>query len=416
MVFVKVVDVPKYSDSFTIMTLKTIIHRLAAFLGLRRNIVYLLGLTMLMLTGEKLWDRYLPKYLEGVGATALIIGALGFIQNMLNAFWALPGGYFSDKFGHRKSFFLFNVMAIAGYLVAISFTNWISVFIGMIFFSAWSSVSLPASMSLITNSLGHSKTAMGVSMHSIIRRIPMAIGPIIGGVLIAKFGLITGIKISFIISIFFCLLGMIFQYQIKNTPVDYKKIHPFILWKQLDSRLKNLLVSDILIRFCEQIPYVFVVIWCLDVIKITPQKFGILSAIEMITAALIYIPVASFSDRIERKPFVVITFIFFTIFPVILYFSHNFTALIIAFVVRGLKEFGEPTRKAIILDLCPAEAKARGYGLYYFVRDFIVSFAAFLGGWLWKQNPAINLITASIFGITGTLLFSLYGKSTSISK
>lgn len=209
---------------------------------------------------------------------------------------------------------------------------------------------------------------------------------------------------------------MIFQYQIKNTPVDYKKIHPFILWKQLDSRLKNLLVSDILIRFCEQIPYVFVVIWCLDVIKITPQKFGILSAIEMITAALIYIPVASFSDRIERKPFVVITFIFFTIFPVILYFSHNFTALIIAFVVRGLKEFGEPTRKAIILDLCPAEAKARGYGLYYFVRDFIVSFAAFLGGWLWKQNPAINLITASIFGITGTLLFSVYGKSTSISK
>lgn len=392
-------------------------QRLAEFLGLRRNIVYLLTLTLLMLTGEKLWDRYLPEYLEGIGATALIIGALGFLQNLLSAFWALPGGYLSDRLGHRRSFLLFNIMAIGGYGFAIFFTNWIAVFIGMIFFSAWSSVSLPASMSLITSSLGHSKTAMGISMHSIIRRIPMAIGPIIGGILITQYGLVSGIKIAFTISVIFCLLGMIFQLFLKDaTAGSYQPIHPVALWRRLDPRLKNLLVSDILIRFCEQIPYVFVVIWCLDVIKITPSAFGVLTAIEMATAALIYIPVASFSDRIERKPFVVITFIFFTIFPVILYFSKSFAALAIAFIIRGLKEFGEPTRKAIILDLCPTDAKARGYGLYYFVRDLIVSFAAFLGGWIWKQSPAFNFFTAAAFGVLGTLLFVFYGKGTTIKK
>jgi MFS family permease len=206
---------------------------------------------------------------------------------------------------------------------------------------------------------------------------------------------------------------MIFQYRIKDvSTAEYKKLHPLILWKQMDVALKNLLMSDILIRFCEQIPYVFVVIWCLDVIQISPQQFGVLTAIEMITAALIYIPVANFSDKTERKPFVVITFIFFTIFPVILFFSRTFTALIIAFIIRGLKEFGEPTRKAIILDLCPREAKARAFGLYYFVRDFIVSFAAFFGGWLWKQNPATNFFVATAFGLTGTLLFIFFGKST----
>ncbi len=324
------------------MAFKTIFRRLTEFLGLRRNIVYLLSLTVLILTGEKLWDRYLPKYLESIGATTLIIGGLGFLQNILGAFWSLPGGYLSDKLGHRKSFFLFNLMAIGGYLFAILFTSWIAVFIGIIFFSAWSAVSLPASMSLITNSLGHSKTAMGISMHSIIRRIPMAAGPVAGGLLISRFGR------------------------------------------------------------------------CLDVIKISPEKFGVLTAIEMMTAALIYIPVASFSDKTERKPFVVVTFVFFTIFPVILYFSKSFIALVTAFIVRGLKEFGEPTRKAIILDLSPKEAKARGFGLYYFVRDFVVSFAAFFGGWLWKQNPVINLFTATAFGVVGTLLFIFYGKGTNI--
>jgi len=97
---------------------------------------------------------------------------------------------------------------------------------------------------------------------------------------------------------------------------------------------------------------------------------------------------------------------------VVLFFSKSFTALIIAFIVRGLKEFGEPTRKAVILDYCPIHAKARAFGLYYFIRDFIVSFAAFLGGWLWKQNPAVNLFSAFTFGVIGTLLFIFFGKST----
>lgn len=399
------------------MTTSATIRRMTEFLGLKRSVVYLFGLTILMITGEKLWDRFLPKYLEGIGATTLIIGALGFLQNLLNAFWSLPGGYLADRLGHRTSFLLFNAMAIAGYLIAIFFTNWIAVFIGVIFFSAWSAVSLPASMSLIASSLGQSKTAMGISMHAIIRRIPMAVGPIAGGILITSYGLIAGIKAAFIVSLALCLLGMALLLFIKDTSArSYQPVHPFVLWRQLDARLKNLLVSDILIRFCEQIPYVFVVIWCLDVIKVSPEQFGVLTAIEMLTAALIYIPVASFSDTSERKPFVVITFIFFTIFPVILFFSKSFTALVIAFVVRGLKEFGEPTRKAIILDLCPPEAKARGYGLYYFVRDFIVSFAAFLGGFIWKVSPAFNFFTAAAFGVIGTLIFVLYGKGTEVKK
>jgi len=36
----------------------------------------------------------------------------------------------------------------------------------------------------------------------------------------------------------------------------------------------------------------------------------------------------------------------------------------VAFIVRGLKEFGEPTREALIMDLAPEEAKARTFGTY----------------------------------------------------
>jgi MFS family permease len=385
------------------------------FLGLKGNVVSLLIITLLIYSGEKLWERFLPKYFESIGATVLIIGGLGFLQNMLGAIWALQGGYLADRFGTKKSFFLFNILAIAGYLIAIIFTNWIALFIGMIFFSAWSNISLPGSMSLISEALGSKKTVMGISMHSFIRRIPMAVGPIIGGIIIMHYGIIYGIKISFAISVLLCLTGMIFQFRMKDQKkFAYESVHLLLLWKQMDVRLKNLLVSDILIRFCEQIPYVFVVLWCLDKIKISPPQFGLLTAVEMSVAALVYIPVASFSDKLEKKPFVAVTFFFFTIFPLILFFSRSYFALMVAFIIRGLKEFGEPTRKALITDFCPPETKARTFGLYYFVRDFTVSFAAFFGGLLWMIGPEWNLLSAVVFGVMGTTIFILFGKGTSL--
>ncbi len=383
------------------------------FLGLKRNVVLLLGLIILMLTGEKTWERFVPKYLEGIQGSLIIIGAFGFLQNFLASFWSLPGGYIADIIGNKKAFLVFDLMAIGGYIIAIAFTSWIAIFIGMIFFSAWNAISLPASMSLITKTLGGKKTAMGISMHSIIRRFPMMIGPIIGGVLITAYGLVSGVKIAFGISIILCLIGIFFQQKmIADEIPETEKLHPIALWRRFDRRLKNLLVSDILIRFCEQIPYVFVVIWCLDIVRVSPEQFGVLTAVEMITAALIYIPVASFSDKVERKPFVVITFIFFSIFPLFLYFSTSYLLLIFAFLIRGLKEFGEPTRKAMIIELSVKNAEARSFGLYYFVRDFVVSFAAFLGGFLWKISPAFNLYTAAATGIAGTLFFVFFGKGT----
>ena len=135
--------------------------------------------------------------------------------------------------------------------------------------------------------------------------------------------------------------------------------------------LKKLLVSDILVRFCEQIPHAFVVVWCMKTIAapVSAVQFGVLTTIEMATAVLIYIPVAYLADRGRKKPFVLITFILFTCFPLVLMLSESFEWLVLAFVLRGLKEFGEPTRKALIMDLSPEASKAGMFGLYYLLRD-----------------------------------------------
>ena len=180
----------------------------------------------------------------------------------------------------------------------------------------------------------------------------------------------------------------------------------------MNPAMKGLLVTDILIRFCEQIPYAFVVVWSMKTIAepVSAVQFGLLTTIEMATAVLVYIPVAYLADRSTKKPFVLITFVFFTLFPLVLLYSRSFDWLVAAFILRGLKEFGEPTRKSLIMDLSPESCRAGMFGLYYLIRDVFVSVAALGGAFLWQISPETNLIAAFVFGIIGTLWFAGFGR------
>jgi MFS family permease len=127
---------------------------------------------------------------------------------------------------------------------------------------------------------------------------------------------------------------------------------------------------------------------------------------------LVYLPVAYLADRSTKKPYVLTTFGFFTLFPLVLLGSRTFGMLALAFVIRGLKEFGEPTRKALIMDLAPEEAKALTFGAYYLVRDVIVSIAALSSAFLWNVSPAANFLVAAGCGVLGTVWFAIFGKDT----
>ena len=99
------------------------------------------------------------------------------------------------------------------------------------------------------------------------------------------------------------------------------------------------------------------------------------------------------------------TFLMFTLFPISLLVARSFSALVVAFIIRGLKEFGDTSRKALIISYCDRQRCGQMVGAYYLVRDLIVSVAAFLGAWLWKLGPRLNFIGAAGFGIVGTIFY-----------
>jgi MFS family permease len=406
------------------------LRKAADFLGLKKSIVGLLAMVVMVGMGEHMAEQFLPLYLVVLGGGILSAGALNGMDNLLGALYSYPGGYLADRLGNKRALLIFNLIAIFGFALVLVIPKWQAVLLGAVFFLSWTAISLPATMGLVARALPRNKRTMGVSVHSLVRRIPMSLGPIIGGALIGIWGVALGVRLAFAGALVMALVALVIQQKlIEDDRPDgvaardaASKIGVVALFKDMGPGLRSLLVSDILVRFCEQIPYAFVVLYCVRLPEgaitlqqiahpISALQFGVLRSIEMATAILIYIPVAYQADRLGKKPFVVMTFVFFSVFPLALLFAKSFWWLVPVFVLRGLKEFGEPSRKALIMDLAPEDRKAAMFGLYYLIRDIIVSVAAFGGAFLWMASPRLNLLTAFAFGVFGTIWFALKGRA-----
>jgi MFS family permease len=384
-------------------------RRLANFFGLKRNLVILLIAIFVIGAGEELWMRFVPKYLQAVGATVFVIGLYDALRTMVGAIYAYPGGILVDRWGHRRAFIIFNVVSIVGYALVLLVPHWAAVIVGMFLFLSWTCFSLPATFSLIGVALEANRHSMGVGVQSVIKRLPIMIAPFFGGILIDQFGIINGVRIALVVSVFLSAATILLQTQLREEPKEkIEKSDRWNLWRSLrefNSPMKRLLLSDILIRFCERVPYAWVVIFAMDYIGVSGRQVGVLTTIEMLAATLCIIPASHYADRHGREPFVIVTFIMFTLFPISLLMSRSFSALVVAFIIRGFKEFGDTSRKALIIGYTESQKRGQMIGAYYLVRDLIVSVGAILGAYLWKLGPALNFLGAAVFGVAGTIFY-----------
>jgi MFS family permease len=384
----------------------------ADFFALKRNLVITLIAIFVIGTGEELWMRFIPKYLQTLGASVFVIGLYDALRTLISAIYAYPGGLWADRWGHRRAFLTFNVVSIAGYALVLLIPHWAGVIAGMFLFLSWSCFSLPATFSLVGAAVAADRYAMGIGIQMVIKRVPIMVAPVIGGILIDRFGVVPGVRIALIISIVLSAITFIALRELREERKEATRMAPTSeRWTFLqslrgfDASMRWLLFSDILVRFCERIPFAWVVIFAMDYAGATGKEVGLLTTVEVLVATLCIIPSSYFADRHRREPFVVATFVMFTLFPVVLLFSRSFPALMFAFFIRGLKEFGDTSRKALIVTYSDPERRGQMIGTYYLTRDLIVSVGAVIGVYLWARSPAANFLGAAAFGLAGTLIY-----------
>lgn len=395
------------NETITSKKPSTLGGRLADYLSLERNVALASAAVFILGLGEELWKKFLPKYLEALGATAAIIGLFGTAQDFFDAVYQYPGGWMADRLGRRRAFLIFVVLASAGYIVYLLSSSWPLVFVGLALAMTWQSMGSPAIFAIIGDALPRERRAMGFTLQSILKRVPIVIAPIAGGFLIASLGVVSGIHVALLITLGLALVTLVLVTRINITVNVLHATSIVGVWKTFHSALKRLLISDVIIRTCEGMTGVLTILYVTNVQRFTIKQYGTLVAIQMITSILVYIPAGKIADRIGRKPFVIVTFVSFALFPLAIIAASNFTLIVLAFVIGGLREIGEPARKAMIVDFAQDNVRARSVGLYYLIRSLSITPAAAVGGLLWNIAPEVPFIVAGVIGVIGAFVFAM---------
>ncbi len=391
----------------TIEQTSTLRGKVTDYLSLERNVSLASAAVFILGLGEELWKKFLPKYLEALGASTGVIGLFGTAEDFFDAIYQYPGGWMADRFGRRHAFLIFVALASAGYIVYLFSPSWPFVFVGLGLVMAWQSMASPGIFALIGDALPRERRAMGFTLQSILKRVPIVIAPVAGGVLIASLGVVNGIHVALLITLALALATMILVSRINITVNASHKTGIIGVWQTFHAALKRLLISDVIIRTCEGMTGVITILYVTNVQHFTIKQYGTLVAVQMITSILVYIPAGKIADRVGRKPFVIATFVSFALFPLAIVAASSFVLIVLAFVIGGLREIGEPSRKAMIVDFAQDNVRARSVGLYYLIRSLSITPAAAIGGLLWSFAPQVPFIVAGIIGLIGTFVFAI---------
>ena len=143
------------------------------------------------------------------------------------------------------------------------------------------------------------------------------------------------------------------------------------------------------------------------------RTIGFLLATSGTVALATYVPMAKWIDRSATpRPFIGTTFLLFALFPILLVLLPRACAalglpivvgLAATFFMNGLRELGEPARKALISTGFPPEIRARAVGLYWGLRSFAFFPAPLVAAFLWHRIGADRtFLIGGPIGLAGT--------------
>jgi MFS family permease len=367
-------------------------------LGVLTGTVFALGI------GEELWQAYLPAYVVALGGSAAIVGLFASCRDFLDSAYQLPGGWIADRFGARTAIRMCTLVAAAGYLAYAAAWSWPVLFAGLAGAMAWKAGAFPATFAWIGERLPAGGRVGGFTLQSLAVRLPRVIAAPLGGALVWRFGLVTGVRIGAVVATALCAGALLLQ---ARTVTDTRARAPVAVRSlgRLTPDLRRLLVADALVRIGEAIAASFIVLYVTTIRGLPLPMFGVLYAIQQAVALVLYLPAARLTSIVGARTLVAATFFFFAFFPLAVLWAGTPATLLLAFVAGGFKELGEPARKASIVDLCRPASRAREVAVYYAIRNLLVVPGGLAGGLLWPRAPELVLVIAALVSLTGLVAF-----------
>src|SRR5215510_2846758 len=281
-------------------------------LGLNRNVAVLALSIFGLGLGEELWQSYLPKYLTTLGASGAMVGLFSSLKDLLDGLYQYPGGWAGDRFGRKRALMLFTLTAMCGYAFYALAWHWVVVFAGLWLVMAWKAGAFPVTFAVIGDALPQGRRVMAFSAQSVLVRLPRVIGAPLGGLLIASFGVVTGVRVAAGITLLLAIIVLITQrrgYREKAVVENYfENAQVREILARMPSQLKRLLLAECIVRFGEAIAAAFIVLYVTNVLGHSAATFGTLYALQQAVSLVMYLPSGRLADLTGRRSLIALTF------------------------------------------------------------------------------------------------------------
>ena len=257
-------------------------------------------------------------YVQALGGTGLALGLIGFSSFIAMAAVAFPGGYLADKYGRR---FIISTMTFGlalSYLFFALAPTWHFILLGTIVQSLCL-IYQPALFAMVQDSLPPEKIGVGSSLIQMIHGTFNTPGPVIGGLLLLRFGLVGSMRIVYLIVMTLFLAAAVWRLRLKETMVktgERFRLKYFFssypratreccvdVWKAVPKSIPWLLAVQVMVMFSNALVNVINALYARDVLGI-PESLWWLTFIPLLLAMMLAsFPVGKIVDRFgERIP------------------------------------------------------------------------------------------------------------------
>jgi MFS transporter, DHA1 family, tetracycline resistance protein len=219
----------------------TNLGKLRGFLFLPRNAWILTSTSALWSVGSAMANPYQTLYFAALGASPLDIGILVAFGTGVTIFALLVGGYVADTWGRRRVIIIFSWVSAASAAIFGAINSPYLIIIPLTV-SSMASVYTPAFNAVMFDCIDPEDRIRGFSVFSAINNIPSMFAPTIGGLLMAHYNILIGVKIAYFSSAVFGAIAISFRQKLLGETfviTKHEEKKPFL------SYIKDSFVSGI---------------------------------------------------------------------------------------------------------------------------------------------------------------------------